>query len=97
MAHRDPQERTHLTAVGARVMLLGGWWGAKPTDGAEAYKPPDPAERVPGTLREAGHGKEVDLGILLVPRRAWRTKSPSLGMLPRCRMKPSSCCAGPVG
>ena len=41
-------------------MLLGEWWVANPTDAAEAYEPPDPAERVPGTLREVGHG-EFDL------------------------------------
>ena len=38
-------------------MLLGEWWVANPTDAAEAYKPPDPADRVPGTLREVGHGE----------------------------------------
>ena len=38
-------------------MLLGEWWVANPTDAAEAYEPPDPAERVPGTLREVGHGE----------------------------------------
>jgi transposase-like protein len=38
-------------------MLLGEWWAANPTDAAEAYKPPDPADRVPGTLREAGNGE----------------------------------------
>ena len=38
-------------------MLLGEWWVANPTHAAEAYEPPDPAERVPGTLREVGHGE----------------------------------------
>ena len=38
-------------------MLLGEWWVANPTDAAEAYEPPDPAERAPGTLREVGHGQ----------------------------------------
>lgn len=38
-------------------MLLGEWWVANPTDSAEAYQPPDPAERLPGTLREVGHGE----------------------------------------
>ena len=38
-------------------MLLGEWWVANPTDGAEAYEPPDHAYRVPGTLREVGHGE----------------------------------------
>ncbi len=38
-------------------MLLGEWWVANPTDAAEAYEPPDPADRVPGTLREVGQGE----------------------------------------
>lgn len=37
-------------------MLLGEWWVANPTDAAEAYEPPGSAVRVPGTLREVGHG-----------------------------------------
>ena len=38
-------------------MLLGEWWVANPTDAAETYEPPDPAERVPGTLKEVAHGQ----------------------------------------
>ena len=38
-------------------MLLGEWWVANPTDGAEAYQSPDPADRLPGTLREVGLGE----------------------------------------
>ena len=38
-------------------MLLGEWWVANPTDAAETYEPPDPAERVPGTLEEVAHGQ----------------------------------------
>lgn len=41
------------------IMLLGEWWVANPTDGAEAYEPPDPAERVPGALRELADGEFV--------------------------------------
>ena len=40
-------------------MLLGEWWVANPTDATEDYKPPDPAERVPGALREVAHGEFV--------------------------------------
>ena len=40
-------------------MLLGEWWVANPTDGTEAYEPPDPAERLPGTLREVARGEFV--------------------------------------
>ena len=40
-------------------MLLGEWWVANPTDTTEAYEPPDPAERVPGALREVAHGEFV--------------------------------------
>ena len=40
-------------------MLLGEWWVANPTDTREAYEPPDPAERVPGALREIAHGEFV--------------------------------------
>ena len=40
-------------------MLLGEWWVANPTVGLEAYKPPDPAERVPGVLREVARGRFV--------------------------------------
>ena len=40
-------------------MLLGEWWVANPTDATEAYEPPDPAERVPGALREVVHGEFV--------------------------------------
>ena len=40
-------------------MLLGEWWVANPTDTTEAYEPPDPAERVPGALREVTHGEFV--------------------------------------
>ena len=40
-------------------MLLGEWWVANPTDATEAYEPPDPAERVPGALREVAHGEFV--------------------------------------
>ena len=42
-----------------RTTLLGEWWVANPTDATEAYEPPDPAERVPGALREVAHGKFV--------------------------------------
>ena len=38
-------------------MLLGEWWVANPTEAAETYEPPDPAERVPGTLAEVTHGQ----------------------------------------
>ena len=38
-------------------MLLGEWWVANPTGAAEAYQPPEPAERVPGTLREVARGE----------------------------------------
>ena len=38
-------------------MLLGEWWVANPTEAADAYEPPEPAERVPGTLREVAHGE----------------------------------------
>lgn len=40
-------------------MLLGEWWVANPTDTGTAYEAPDPAERVPGALREVGHGDFV--------------------------------------
>ena len=40
-------------------MLLGEWWVANPTDTTDGYTPPDPAERVPGTLREVAHGEFV--------------------------------------
>ena len=38
-------------------MLLGEWWVANPTDAVETYEPPDPAERVPGTLEEVARGQ----------------------------------------
>ena len=38
-------------------MLLGEWWVANPTNAADAYEPPDPADRVPGALREVAHGR----------------------------------------
>lgn len=38
-------------------MLLGEWWIANPTGTAESYEPPDPAERVPGTLDEVADGQ----------------------------------------
>ena len=38
-------------------MLLGEWWVANPTDATEIYEPPDPAERVPGILREVAHSE----------------------------------------
>ena len=37
-------------------MILGAWWVANPTGVGEAYEPPDPAERVPGALREVARG-----------------------------------------
>jgi len=40
-------------------MLLGEWWVANPTEGSEEYGPPDPAERVPGALREVADGEFV--------------------------------------
>ncbi len=40
-------------------MLLGEWWVANPTEGAETYEPPDRADRVPGTLREDTPGEFV--------------------------------------
>ena len=38
-------------------MLLGEWWVANPSNATENYEPPDPADRVPGTLREVAHGR----------------------------------------
>ena len=40
-------------------MLIGEWWVANPTEGSEAYEPPEPAERVPGALREVADGEFV--------------------------------------
>ena len=40
-------------------MILGEWWIANPTDAGEAYKPPDPAERIAGALREVARGAFV--------------------------------------
>ncbi|MCY4087936.1 MAG: hypothetical protein OXG37_13915 [Actinomycetia bacterium] len=38
-------------------MVLGEWWLANPTDAAGDYEPPDPADRVPGALREVAQGR----------------------------------------
>lgn len=40
-------------------MVLGEWWVANPTGDGVAYEPPDPGERVPGTLREIAQGEFV--------------------------------------
>ncbi|WP_419946333.1 hypothetical protein [Candidatus Poriferisodalis sp.] len=40
-------------------MLLGEWWVANPTDGTGHYEAPDPAQRVPGALREVASGEFV--------------------------------------
>ena len=39
--------------------MLGEWWVANPTMAMEAYEPPDPADRVPGTLQEVARGQFV--------------------------------------
>ncbi len=53
------------------VMLLGEWWVANPTDSTEPYEPPDPAERVPGTLREVAHGEFALETIGFLGDRPW--------------------------
>ena len=40
-------------------MLLGEWWIANPSETTDVYEPPDPAERVPGALREVARDKFV--------------------------------------
>ena len=40
-------------------MVLGEWWVANPTGDGVGYEPPDPGERVPGTLREIAQGEYV--------------------------------------
>ena len=35
------------------------WWVANPTMAMEAYEPPNPAERMSGTLQEVARGKFV--------------------------------------
>ena len=40
-------------------MILGQWWVANPAAAGDRYEAPDPAERVPGTLREVAPGEFV--------------------------------------
>lgn len=48
-----------IRRYGDEIVILGEWWVANPTGGGTGYRPPDPSERLPGTLREIGRGEFV--------------------------------------